>query len=116
MAKKQPSNEGKTSRAPAKGPPGRASWLDDAAQAPVIDRYARQLESFLQAMADGKVEESEIREQEQRLVKLMKEVEPQLDDELHAKVTSLLCELTAYDLMQTVFALQQARPKSVFHG
>jgi hypothetical protein len=35
-------------------------------------------------------------------VDLMKEVEPLLDNALHEKVTRLLCELTAYDLMQTL--------------
>ena len=47
---------------------------------------------------------------------LMKEVEPELDDALHAKVTRLLCELTAYNVMQTLHSLQSARPKSTFRG
>jgi hypothetical protein len=42
----------------------------------------------------------------------MKEVEPMLDDKQHAKVTQLLCELTAYDIMQTLHGVQQARPKA----
>lgn len=67
-------------------------------------------------MADGKIEAHELRDQEARLVALMKEVEPLLDDTLHEKVTRLLCELTAYDLMQMTFAMQQARPKTAFRG
>ncbi|HXG12724.1 MAG TPA: hypothetical protein VNK04_23400 [Gemmataceae bacterium] len=99
------------------GKPGkRASWFDEKSQAPLIETYARQLDSFLQTMADGKVEEKEIRDQEARLVNLMKEIEPQLDDALHEKVTRLLCELTAYDLMQTLFMMQEARPKTKFRG
>jgi hypothetical protein len=94
----------------------RTSWLDEKSQTPVIDQYARQLDSFLQAMADGKIEPHELREQEARLAALMKEIEPQLDDALHEKVTRLLCELVAYDLMQTVYTMQEARPKSVFRG
>jgi hypothetical protein len=93
----------------------RVSWLDDKGT-PLIDDYARQLESFLKTMADGKVDEGELKAQEKRLVALMKEVEPQLSDELHAKVTQLLCELTAFDLMQTFYTLQQARPKTRFRG
>ncbi len=89
----------------------RRSWLDEAGT-PLIDDYARKLESFVRAMADGKVEESEIEAQERRLAKLMKNVEPMLNDGLHASVTELLCELTAYDLMQTLFMMQQARPTS----
>jgi len=94
----------------------RLSWLDAETGMPLIEKYARQLESFLDTMADGIVEASEIEAQEKRLVKLMKDVEPQLNDELHAKVTKLLCELTAYDLMQTMFAMQMARPRSTFQG
>ena len=94
----------------------RLSWLDEQAQTPVIDRYARQLGSFLDALADGKVDESEIKGQEARLVKLMKEIEPQLDTTLHTQVTRLLCELTAYDIMQMMHALQHARSQTSFHG
>ena len=94
----------------------RQSWFDEKTETPLIEQYARQLDSFIQTMADGIVEEREIKEQEGRLVKLMKEVEPLLDDAAHAKVTHLLCELTAYDLMQTLYAFQQARPKTVFRG
>lgn len=94
----------------------RPSWLDEAAQKPVIERYARQLTSFMEAMADGVIEAGELRDQENRLVRLMKEIEPQLDDGLHAQVTRLLCELTAYDLMQVLHAMHEARPKVEFQG
>lgn len=94
----------------------RSSWLDEQAQTPIIDRYARQLGSFLDAIADGKIDEREIKGQEARLVKLMRKIEPQLDATLHAEVTQLLCELTAYDIMQLMYAMQHARPQTVFHG
>jgi hypothetical protein len=35
---------------------------------------------------------------------------------LHAKVTELLCELTAYDIMQFAHSLQEAKPRSQFRG
>jgi hypothetical protein len=94
----------------------RQSWFDEKTNEPLIEQYARQLDSFLTTMADGIVEDREIEAQEARLVKLMKEVEPMLSDEQHGKVTQLLCELTAYDLMQTLHTIQQARPKTVFRG
>ncbi len=47
---------------------------------------------------------------------LMREVEPLLDDDLHARVTRPLCELTTYDVMQMVRGLHQARPKTQFRG
>ena len=95
---------------------GRTKWFDDKSSAPLIEVYARRLESFMQAMADGVVEAKEVEKQEERLVSLMKEVEPLLDDAVHEKVTQLLCELTAYDLMQMLHSMHQARPKTTFHG
>jgi len=94
----------------------RVSWFDESTEMPVIEQRARQLDSFVQTMADGKVEASELKAQEARLVALMKEIEPKLDDALHAKVTQLLCELTAYDLMQIIYTIQQAKPKTKFKG
>lgn len=113
MAKK------KTTEKPAAksaAPSGRQKWFDDASHEPLIENYARQLDSFIQTMADGIVEDSEIKAQEDRLIGLMKEVEPLLDDEAHAKVTQLLCELTAYDIMQMLHSFQEARPKTQFRG
>ena len=94
----------------------RRSWLDPETNEPLIDEYAKQLESFLTTFQDGIVSDSELQEQEDRIVALMKEVEPELSDELHAKVTRLMCELSAFDIMQFASELQQARPKSAFRG
>lgn len=94
----------------------KSSWLDEQSHKPTIERYARQLRSFMKAMEDGRIDQSELDEQEQRLVGLMQEIEPQLDDALHARVTELLCELTAYDLMQTLHSINASRPKPVFQG
>jgi hypothetical protein len=94
----------------------RTSWLDEKSQVPQIEQHARKLTSFIEALADGNVDTAELKAQESRLTALMKEVEPQLDDKLHAKVTQLLCELTAYDLMQTLHEMQKSRPKTVFRG
>jgi hypothetical protein len=94
----------------------RLPWIDVLSQTPLIDDHARQLESFMTAMADGQIDESEIKSQEQRVVALLQEIDPQLDDALYAKVTQLLCELTAYDMMQMLYAMEQARPRTVFQG
>lgn len=101
---------------PAAPRPPRRSWLDDEANAPLIDTYARRLEHFVQALADNKVDEDEVRNQEARLVKLMKQIEPELNDAQHGKITELLCELTAYDLMRLLYAMEQARPTTAFRG
>lgn len=94
----------------------KSAWFDAASHTPIIAEKARQTESFLAAMADGKIEESEIKAQEQRLTQLMQKIEPQLAPELHAQVTELLCELTVYDFMQAIYSVGQARPKTVFRG
>lgn len=94
----------------------RASWIDDASQQPMIEKAARELESFTQTFVDGHVSAAELKAQEDRVTALMREIEPQLDDALHAKVTQLLCELTAYDLMQVFHQMQQSRPKTAFRG
>ena len=94
----------------------RTSWLDDDAQTTIIDDYARNLSSFVDAMADGVVDAQEVAAQEQRVVELMKQIEPQLDDALHEQVTTLLCELSAHTMMQLLHALYEARPKTRFQG
>jgi hypothetical protein len=93
----------------------RKSWIDSDTSESLIDDYARKLETFVQAFSDGVISESEISDQEARLVELMKEVEPHLDDAVHAKVTRMLCELTAYDIMQFVYQMQQSRA-AMFRG
>src|SRR5262245_3499899 len=95
--------------------PSRTNWFDETTATPLIEQHARQLDSFLNAMADGVIEKHEIQEQETRLVNLMKEVEPLLDDATHEKITRLLCELTAYDLMNMLYTMDQARAKSSKH-
>ena len=95
---------------------GRTHWLDESHETPMIHDYASRLSGFIEAMADGKIEAHELKAQEERLVALMKKVEPQLDDTLHEEVTHLLCELTAYNIMHTLHELASARPKTKFRG
>jgi hypothetical protein len=112
--KKPATNPAKASKAAP--PPPRVEWFDAKSHAPLIEQYARQLDGFLQAMADGIVEEKEVKAQEKRLVTLMKEVEPLLNNSLHNKVTQLLCELTAYDLMQVLYTMHKNRPQTTWRG
>lgn len=94
----------------------RQSWLDEASGTPLIDQYARQLGTFLEAVADGRVDDAELKAQEGRVTALMRAIEPKLDDALHAEVTKLLCELTAYDVMQMIHGVTAERPKTKFRG
>ena len=94
----------------------RQSWIDENTNEPLIDDYAKNLDSFLETFADGIVNEEELQAQETRLIDLMKEIEPKLDDELHAKITRLLCELSAYDIMQYTYEIQEAKTQSRILG
>lgn len=94
----------------------RTNWFDPESETPIIDQQARKLTTFVDALADGRIDEQELKAQETRVLNLMKEIEPQLDDALHAKVTDLLCELTAYDLMQMLGEMRHSRPQTKFRG
>lgn len=94
----------------------RTAWLDESTDAPLIGQYAQRLGTFLDAMADGRVDAKELEAQEARVVALLKSVEPKLDGALHEEVTQLLCELSAFDIMKTLHELMAAAPKTRFRG
>jgi len=87
----------------------RKSWLDDKGETTLIDGYAQQSTDFIQAMADGKIDKGEVEQQEAKLVALMKKIEPNLSDEQHAEITELLCEMSAFNVMQMLNVLHQSR-------
>ena len=92
------------------------SWLDEDSKTIRIDEYAAQLDAFVSAMADGRIDDKELAAQEGRVVSLMKEIEPQLPEPVHDRVTALLCELSAFNVMQLLHSLHEARPKTTFRG
>lgn len=92
----------------------RTSWFDEKAEHQAIQERASKLESFTSALADGVVSKQELTGQEQRLVTAMKKVESELNDDLHAKVTSVLVELTAYNVMRLLHELQTERARMAF--
>ena len=94
----------------------RTDWLDEATESPLIGQYAERLGTFLEAMADGRIDPEELEAQERRVAALMKSVEPKLDDALHEEVTRLLCELSAYNIMHTIHRLMESTPRTKFRG
>ena len=94
----------------------RTSWFDEKAEHEAIQERASKLESFTSSLADGVVSKQELGGQEQRLVAAMKKLEPALSDDLHAKVTDVLVELTAYNVMRLLHELQAERPRAAFKG
>lgn len=87
----------------------RNSWFDDETDLPVIDEQVHKLESFTAAMADEVVSRQELAAQQESLAGAMKAVESSLNDEQHEKVTRLLIELSAYNIMRLVHELQAER-------
>ena len=87
----------------------RISWFDEHTHVPVIDEQVQNLESFVDAMADGVIDDAELDKQQASVIKAMKAVEGDLDDEQHAKITRLMVELSAYNVMRLLHELQHSR-------
>jgi hypothetical protein len=92
----------------------RASWFDDKTDYPIIHDQVQKLKTFTDALADGIVEKRELEAQEQRLVAAMKQLEPALSDDLHDKVTKVLVETSAYNIMRLLHELQAERARAAF--
>ena len=92
----------------------RTSWFDEKAGHEAIQERASKLESFTSALADGVVSKTELGAQEQRLLAAMKAAESALNDEQHGKVTTVLVELTAYNVMRVLHELQTERARMAF--
>ena len=90
------------------------SWFDERAEHPTLHERVEKLESFTRAMADGVIDKEELTAQEQRLVSAMKGLEPRLDSDLHAQVTAVLIELTAYNVMRLLHELQSEHARVAF--
>ena len=92
----------------------RTSWFDDNAQHPSIHERMEKLESFTSALADGQVSKQELAKQEQRLMAALTSLEPDLNDAQHAKVTTVLVELSAYNVMRLLHELRAEQTRMAF--
>ena len=92
----------------------RTSWFDDKAEHPVIQERVQKLESFTNALADGVVSSRELQAQEDRLAAAMRALEGHLSDEAHAQVTTVLVELSAYNVMRVLHELQSQHARMAF--
>lgn len=93
---------------------GRTSWFDNDAQHRLIHERIEKLESFTGALADGQVSKQERSGQEQRLVSALKALEPDLSDARHAKVTTVLVEPSAYNVMRRLHELRAEQTRLAF--
>jgi hypothetical protein len=87
----------------------RISWFDEKTHMPVIDEQVHKLSTFVDAMADGVIDDAELEKQQASVVDAMKAVEGELNDAQHAKITRLMVELSAYNIMRLLHELQQSR-------
>jgi hypothetical protein len=87
----------------------RVSWFDEKTHMPVIEEQVHKLSTFVDAMADGVIDDSELEKQQTSVVAAMKAVEGKLNDEQHAKITRLMVELSAYNIMRLLHELHQTR-------
>ena len=92
----------------------RTNWFDERGEHPAIHDRINQLESFTNALADGVVAPHELADQELRLTAAMRKLEPELSDDLHAKVTTVLVELSAYNIMRLLHELRTEQVRSAF--
>ena len=92
----------------------RISWFDETKHLPVIDEQAQKLDSFVEAMADGVIDKKELENQQESLIQAMRGVEGDLNDEQHAKITRLLIELSAYNIMRLLHELQAEKLQRAF--
>jgi hypothetical protein len=91
----------------------RIDWFDDKTAVPAIDEQVHKLKTFVDAMADGVIEKKEIEQQQASVVGAMKAVQNELSDSQHEKVTRLLVELSAYNVMRLLHELQETRLQRV---
>jgi hypothetical protein len=87
----------------------RVDWFDEKTHVPVIDEQVNKLSTFVDALADGIVDSSVLHKQQESVFEAMKAVEGDLNDQQHAKVTRLLVELSAYNIMRLLHELHQTR-------
>ena len=92
----------------------KTSWFDERTEHSTLHERVEKLDSFSQAMADGRIDRQELDAQEARLTAAMKALEPELSDQLHAQVTTVMIELTAYNVMRLLHELQAERARVAF--
>jgi len=87
----------------------RIDWFDDKTNVPVIDEQVQKLTTFVDAMADGVIDQTELEKQQSSVIQAMKSVQGDLNDTQHERVTRLLVELSAYNIMRLLHELQHTR-------
>lgn len=80
-------------------------WFDPDTGILLLDDYVSQMPSFQKVTSDSRVTDSELREQGERVVSLLKRVDSLMNPETREAVTDALCELTVLYQLQHLHAV-----------
>jgi hypothetical protein len=82
------------------------SWFSEETNEVYSAQFFQRMESWQRAIADGKIDPTEIQAQGERVMDLLKRAETSVSDEAHAKLTETFSELAVLQGMQA-YAIQQ---------
>ena len=85
----------------------KTSWFSEEGESAAMQRFLDRMESWQEAMADGRIEENEVREQGERVAELLRELDESLDDREHELATRALLEYAVLQAMQHSLAMSE---------
>jgi hypothetical protein len=86
----------------------RTSWFDQESNELGFSKYLERMDSWQDALADGVVTPEELEQQMQRVIELLRNLEPKLSNELHAELTTIFYELAVFYGMERIAEAQLA--------
>jgi len=87
----------------------KSRWFDEESNELMFAKYATQMDSWKEAMADGIIEPREVEEQAAHVGRLLRALEPKLSDELHEEITGIFYEIAVlYGMLQLVRTVRAA--------
>jgi hypothetical protein len=78
----------------------RISWFDQEKGPLHLSEYFQRMDSWQQAIADGKITPEEIRDQASKVIALLKVVEPLVSETERQMITETLYEMAVLQAMQ----------------
>lgn len=85
------------------------SWFSDEGDDAAMKAFLDRMESWHDAMADGRVDEGELKGQAERVADLLRELDESLDEREHELATRALLEYAVLQAMQHSMAMSEAR-------
>ena len=93
----------------------RTPWFDQATGALHLVEYIQRLDSWKQAVADGQITPDEIQQQAERVIQLLKTVQPLLNEAQKAQITRIFYEMAVLQAMQTTAMTSALLPNPARH-